>query len=232
MKDSLKDEVTCSAIGAAQGTATVVATGTSRFNFGVPHLLSAKLLSRHVVEIEKAHAGAPFGDFWEEILAFATASVMTSVAGLEAYANEVFIDGAELFPEMPKVALEELWPLLEQKSPLDKLQSALRLRNVTPFETGSNPCQDVIVLVRLRNSLVHFKAEWFDQQTEHLKLSKALKFLATASQFLPDEPLFPRAWASGGTADWAVNSVAKLLFQFEERMGIMRATKIRGRLGL
>jgi hypothetical protein len=68
------------------------ATVKTRTNYAVPHLLSAAIFSRRLGEIEAEHSGQDFGPFWDEILAHASATVFLAVAGLESYANELFID--------------------------------------------------------------------------------------------------------------------------------------------
>jgi hypothetical protein len=75
------------------------ATVKTRMNYAVPHLLSAAIFSRRVGEIEAKHSGQAFGPFWDEILAHATATVFLTVAGLESYANELFVDMTKTFLE-------------------------------------------------------------------------------------------------------------------------------------
>ncbi len=45
------------------------------------------------------NSGLSIGDFFEDIQANAIATVLTSVAALEAFANELFVDHGEVFPE-------------------------------------------------------------------------------------------------------------------------------------
>jgi hypothetical protein len=89
-----------------------------------------------------------------------------------------------------------------------------------PFDCGAKPYQDVAALIELRNGLVHFKPEWFDQQEAHAKLSKTLAKKVEPSPFLVSEPLFPRAWAGSSCTIWAVRSVSQLMVEFERRAGI------------
>jgi hypothetical protein len=193
-----------------------------RINLAVLHLLAASSFSRRTRELEVAHKGEIFGAFWEDILAQATAAVMISVAGLEAYANELFIDHEKVFPGLPIEVMAKLWELYEQKAILEKFEMALLIKKAEPFDRGSKVYQDVAALIKLRNCLVHFKPKWFHEQEEHAKLSKLLGGKIEQSPFLSPEPFFPRAWAGSSCTEWAVRSVVELIKQLERRTGIER----------
>ena len=208
-------------------------------NLSISHLLSAALFSRTAGAIESANAGRAFGDFWENIQANAIAAVLTSVAALEAYANELFVDHAEVFPQLRLDIMAKLWELYEQKPILEKYDFALLLRQGNAFDRGASPYQDIAALIRLRNALTHYKRnalthykpEWSNEQVEHAKVSHALKNRAkvshalknraVASSFFPvTDSLFLRAWASHGTTRWAVRSVVSFVLDFEQRASL------------
>jgi len=211
------------------GAATVQGYGDTRVNLAVPHLLSAALLSRRLGELEAEHTGEEFGEFWHEIFANASGAVFASVAALESYANELFIDHESVFPELRVEVMAKLWELYEQKPILDKFEFALLLKNGTPFDRGATPHQDVSAVIKLRNGLLHFKPEWFSKQEEHAKLCELLKHKANLSPFFPtSEPLFPRGWTSHATVKWAIQSVLTFVLEFEERAMVkQRMAKIR-----
>src|SRR5438132_97564 len=104
-----------SASVSALASATVTAHASIRVNLAVQHMLGAARLSRSTGMIEHDHAGDPFGEFWEEIFHFASASIFASVAALEAYANELFFDRAVAFPGFSSRLLDRLWQTFEQK---------------------------------------------------------------------------------------------------------------------
>jgi hypothetical protein len=213
------------------GAATVKATADARVNLSVPHLLSAASFSRRVRELQTEHSGKEFGEFWNDIFAAATATVFAAIAALESYANELFIDHEKVFPEIKPEIMAKLWELDEQKRPLEKFEFALVVKSGGSLDRGAKPYQDVAALVKLRNSLTHFKPEWFRQQEEHAKLSTALRNVATLSPFFRStEPLFPRGWASHATVVWAVRSVFDFIVEFERRAGIdARMSQFKGR---
>lgn len=201
--------------------ATDTATATVRTNLSIQHLLGAARFSRQVAEIEAANAGRPFGGFFEEILWFASACVLSSVAGLEAYANELFVDRSEHFPELSANIADKLWELFEQKPLLEKFDMALLLKQRPLLNRGVAPTQDVVALIALRNGLTHFKPEWDNEQAVHARISQQLGHRFVASAFLPNsEGVFPRRWASHGCARWAVASSFEFVREFEAQAGV------------
>jgi hypothetical protein len=202
-------------------SATDTMTAAVRSNLSVTHILSAAMFSRAAGAIETANAEKAFGDFWEDIQANAIATILTSVAALEGYANELFVDHAEVFPELRLDIMTKLWELYEQKPILEKYDFALLLRQGSAFDRGAPPHQDIAALIKLRNALVHYKPEWSNEQVEHAKVSNALKNRAVkSSYFSTNDSLFPRAWVSHGTTCWAVKSVISYIYDFEQRASL------------
>jgi hypothetical protein len=199
----------------------VQGTGDVRVNMGVPHLLSAAALCRRVGEVETANSGKEFGEFWHDIFANATGAVFASIASLESYANELFIDHKTVFPELRVEVMAKLWELFEQKPTLEKFEFALLIKNAPAFDRGASPYQEIAAIIRLRNGLIHFKPEWFSEQEEHARISSILMHRATLSPFFAaTEPLFPRGWTSHATVKWVVRSVLAFVLEFEQRAKI------------
>ena len=217
--------------GIAAG-ASVEAKGALRINFSIQHLLAAAHFSRHVAEVEQAHKGEPFGAFFEEIIWFSSACVLSCTAGLEAYANELFVDRSEHFPDLRPEVADKLWELFEQKPTLEKFDMALLLKKKPVLDRGSRPTQDVAALVALRNGLTHFKPEWDNEQVAHAKLSQQLAHRFMPSPFLAaGESIFPRCWATHGCTQWALKSCVDFLTGFESLSGVpARAAKFAARL--
>lgn len=213
-------------------TASVEAVLRTRTDFSIQHLLAATYFSRQVANVERAHAGEKFGSFFEEILWFSSACVLSCAAALEAYANELFVDRAQHFPDLRSDIVDKLWELYEQKPTLEKFDMALYIKQKPPLERGSRPTQDVAALIALRNGLTHFKPEWDDEQVEHAKISKRLADRFAPSPFLADqEPIFPKGWATSGCTRWAVQAAVSFLQDFEISAGVPpRVTKLADRL--
>ncbi|MDM0071852.1 hypothetical protein [Variovorax sp. J31P207] len=190
-------------------------TSRQRAHFSISHLLTAAFFSRKVGEIERANAGAELGPFWDEMFSYAVGCVLTSFAGLEAYANEVFIDYADYYPEYQAPVMQDLWKTYERKRAPDKLKFALLLKGITP-DTGTSTWENIRCLEALRDALTHFKAEWSDEKAKHAALSKLLVNKAVPGTFLTGySALFPQLWVSHGTAMWAVRSVVSIIREFE-----------------
>jgi hypothetical protein len=205
-----------------ESTTTVDSVSVSiRVNLSINHLLSAAYFSRSAGAIENANVDKEFGDFWEEIQTQAIATILTSVAGLEAYANELFVDHTQIFPEIRSEVMQKLWDLYELKPTIEKFEFALLLLNKPSINRSDALYQDIDVLIKLRNALTHYKPEWIDQQTAHAKLSKQLTYRASRSQYFPkSEPLFPRAWICHGTTKWAVSRISDFILYFEKQAAI------------
>lgn len=201
--------------------ARVQAQARSRLNFSIHHLLAAAHFSRHVAEIEHAHNGEPFGAFFEEIIWFSSACVLSCSAGLEAYSNELFVDRAEHFPDLRPEVADKLWELFEQKPTLEKFDMALLLKQKPLLDRGSHRIQDVAALVALRNGVTHFKPEWENEQEAHAKLSEKLANRFVPSPFLPGtESIFPLRWATHGCTQWALKCCVDFLTSFESLSGV------------
>ena len=88
--------------------------------------------------------------------AYAIASVLASVAFLEACINELFASaeyenlevGGNL-PEAERQLLVHMAPYLGTRSTLERYQAALTLLSQIPFDQGRMPYQDAALLVRL-----------------------------------------------------------------------------------
>jgi hypothetical protein len=200
---------------------TIQATGRTRVNLSVPHLLSACLFSKQVRELEEENLGRELGAFWEHILAHATASVLLTVAALESYVNELFASHDINFPGLRTNILVKLWDAYELKPIIDKFDLALLLREAGSLNRGVPPTQDVALLIRLRNALTHFKPEWFDEQQEHAQLAARLAGRFAPSPFFSqNEPIFPRGWATHGCTSWAVKSAINFIGAFETQAGL------------
>jgi hypothetical protein len=170
----MQDKIISESVGVALGKVTVKAMATVKVNLAVQHMLAAARFSREVHALESQHKGQQFGDFWEGILHYATASVLASVASLEAYANELFSEREKLFPAYSTALMNNLWETYEQKPILEKFAFALLLLRKPDMDRGARPYQDVKILIELRNALTHFKPEWMNEPEEHAKISAKL----------------------------------------------------------
>jgi hypothetical protein len=138
------------------------------------------------------------------------------VAGLEAYANELFFNREIVFPNQSPQLLDWLWETFERKPLLKKFDFALLLREKPLLDSKTRLYQDVDALNMLRNGLIHFKPEWSHQAQSHKEISKRLESRFPGSPFLRSErSLFPLGWATHGCTKWALESVLAFCKEFE-----------------
>jgi hypothetical protein len=192
----------------------------TRMNFAVQHLLAAAHFALASREVERENAGKPFGPHFDELLWTVSACVFASVAGLEAYANEVFVDRAETLPELDADVADKIWELCERRPVLEKFDAIYRLRGIGPLGRGSHGAQDVSALVALRNGLIHFKPQWDTEQATHAKISRDLEGRFEPSTLIADEPIFPRRWACSSCAVWALGTARDFLLAVETSAGL------------
>ena len=192
----------------------------TRMNFAVQHLLAAAHFARTSRQVEQDNAGKPFGPFFDELLWTVSACVLASVAGLEAYANEVFADRTETLQEVSADVVDKMWELCERRPVLEKFDTICRLRGIGPRDRGSREAQGVSALVALRNGLTHFKPQWDTEQATHATISRLLEGRFEPSSLITDEPIFPRRWACSNCADWAVTTANDFLLVLETSAGL------------
>lgn len=142
----------------------------TRMNFANTHLLHAHRFALQAHTVETAHAGHPFGAFTDEIMAAVVASVLSSMAALEAYVNEVAFEPTEHFRNTSPELVRSSLIMVERQPLLDRLAFLAVLNGMPKPDLGKNPGQSVATLVELRNALVHFRPEWPDEQKAHAKL--------------------------------------------------------------
>lgn len=194
---------------------TAVITAKSRTNLALHHLLAACRFAARIGELERENIGQPFGGFWEEILQNALGVATLTVACAECYANELFFEGSAISPALNRVAADLIAESLDRDPILRRYSAVLAIRTGKTLEFGIPAVQGIDVLIKLRNSVVHFRPEWFEEQATHNKLSQILRGKFEPSPFLPaSESIFPRAWASHSFAVWALQSTFKFLDYF------------------
>jgi hypothetical protein len=199
----------------------VSATAKTRSNLSARHMLAAAYFSRKAGEIEQAHTGEPFGNFYDDIAWNVSAAVFFAVAALEADANEIFIDSYRTLPEYKEGLIDEIWNLIELKPILEKYQMVLFLKKNERFDKGESIYQDADNLIKLRNALVHFKPEWSDEKKEHIKIENRLKGKFQLSPFLvSDTEFFPKKCMSHGCAEWAVKTALAFREFFSSKSGL------------
>src|SRR5665647_1769678 len=148
-------------------------------------------------------------------LAIAHRSRTTVMAGepvfLEALVNEVFQDASDeqrnrlgALDDLTMARMGGYWLAGEQRSMLAKYQAGLTFAKVAEFETGANPYQDVSLLTKARNALVHFRPETVaEDDIMELQSKFAGKFDDNALLAGTGNPWFHSKMLGAGFVLWA-----------------------------
>ena len=160
-------------------------------------------------------------------LSYTTGATVLSCAAVEARINELFFEATDRVSRPGHRAIKGLGKagFAMQYGVLDRYQAALLSACSEPFDTGTQPYQDVHLLFRLRNHLAHFEPKWGKEQSEG-SAYKALRG-GLSSQGLhenplvdPDWPYFPMRCMSYDCARWAIRSAHVFVGEFLGRMGL------------
>ncbi|MEZ0150399.1 MAG: hypothetical protein AB9Q22_11970 [Candidatus Reddybacter sp.] len=214
---------------AITGTANIVLEGATvsaklrqKSAFAIQHLIAAARFSRQCGEIQKQNEGKALGSFYDEQISCVSAAIMLCVASIESNINELLSMPETLFPEADPNIQKEVSSLIGELSIIDKYQRILLAKGITAFDKGSQPLQDIEVLISLRNELVHFHPEWHDEQQRHEKLGRKLRGKFELSPFITESTgvLFPQRIVSHGCTKWAVEKSIEFMTQFNSKLGL------------
>ena len=212
---------------------------SSRKYLSISHIQSAATFSCHAYQIEKEFKGTFSEELTSEHSAYVTGAIVFSVSSLEAAINELFADTVDnnkgrisKLDSDTRNMMANIWKIKVQGtalfSILQKYQIALVLAQKNQFDLGKKPYQDINLLIKLRNSLIHFEPEWitcpagddFGQDDIH-KFEKQLKGKFTINPLTGQgNPFYPDKCLSHGCAEWAVKSTINFIDDFFTRIGI------------
>jgi hypothetical protein len=167
---------------------------------------------------------------------FVIGSVFSAVAFLEALINEFFEDAScdefyirESLDSNVVSRISGLWslgiPRTARYSILQKYEIAVKLSGAIALEHGDAIYQEVKILTRLRNALMHFEPETVEVRASdgfHAPHSfdKFLKGKFGKNPLLQWEiPRYPDLYLSHDCASWAVKSAVSFVDDFFARIG-------------
>lgn len=170
-------------------------------------------------------------------LSYTTGSIVLSCAAVEARINELFVEATEGGAPLKQRVLSRL---SKGEKVLDRYQVALLGACKDPFDPGAQPYQDVQLLFRLRNYLLHFEPKWGKAQMEKGQMEKGVyktlreglrsKNLHENPLVDPDWPYLPMRCMSYDCARWAARTAYAFVHEFLERMGLRNEEKTWGSL--
>jgi hypothetical protein len=198
-----------------------------KHNFSKKHFRAAVLFAAEARTMETT-ISAPSEEERSRHSAQVTASVLSSAVFLEASINELFLSAIDQdfnilasFDAESCELLQQFWGQVEKYPILEKYQIALALLRKGPFDRGGAPYQDADSLIKLRDSLVHYKPEWDDELGTHQRLEDRLKGRFPLNPYGAGIHLwFPHQCLGAGCADWAVTTARAFSEEFCKRLAI------------
>ena len=153
---------------------------------------------------------------------------MFSVAFLEASINQLFIQSKdENASESLKLGrpivdlLATLADIVERAPTLQKYQVALTAAGKQPLRRGEQLYQDVESLVKVRNAIVHYRAEWDNEAGDHRALEHRLNGKFRLNGLVsPNTLWFPHRCLGVGCASWGVDAATNFSQEFCHRLSI------------
>ena len=211
-----------------------------RAYFSIQHLLSASFFLEQLVDFEKEIDLEPSDDELIKHRSLVVSIIMSCVSFLEASINELFMDASEnpqgITQDLNKTTLKlfaQMWrrgvPRTANYNIIEKYQIALTLAKKREFDLGILLLQNITVLIKLRNALVHFEPESVvtkslveTTKVKRQKLEAQLKGKFMENSYTgKDNPFFPDKCLSSGCASWAINSCVDFTDEFFIKMGII-----------
>jgi hypothetical protein len=217
------------------------------YSYSSDQYRAANFFSQRSAELE-AHPGDPviiddvviqeWGDVEQiEHRSCVTAAILSSITFLEASLNELFASAADddhdfgegevALTEKDRKVLCDVSETVETVRFLDKFQLVLHLLGREPFDRGTQPYQDIALLVRLRNLLVHskpgwtpFYAAWDEISDDKLMRSLAEKKFPVHSFTNEGRPFFPDRCLGAACANWAWQTAKDFADEFYKRLGL------------
>jgi len=204
--------------------------------FSVRYIQSASLLCQLAFAIEQEYREAqeipPDLQLRHEV--FVLNSVLSSVSFLESTINELYADVADEAYYFADEKHEALFRLIGEKwkneknfdrAPLlTKYQKILTIAGMPSFYEGDPAFANLIILIEIRNHLMHYTREWVvignggtkgaGEETQEKKFEKNLRQKFATNPLAPkNRPFFPGKCLGHGCAEWAV--VNSLIFTDE-----------------
>ncbi|MEZ4554043.1 MAG: IS1595 family transposase [Dehalococcoidia bacterium] len=197
------------------------------------HLLwMAQRLSREIATIEDAHHGRSVFDTYHRGLVLS--SIQSSVGFVEAMINELFQDAADghgdpnsnyliPLPETVREGMRIYWRSTKGgwSETLGKYEQLLELASAGSLDHGSQPYQDARMLIRLRNTVVHYRPET-SYSDDVGKLERRLQGKFTGNRLMQGSgnPWWPDHCLGAGCAEWAHTAAKRFVDHVVDRLGI------------
>lgn len=203
--------------------------------FSIQHVQAAAYMAHRASRLERRKALHSTSPLDTAIKGYASSSLFTTVAFLEALVNELFADAAmpggghlSALDLKHRSLISELGQTesVQRTAVMSKFDVLLRAAALQPVSKDRNPAQDLSTAIRLRNELVHYKAEWLDMGTPGMTRPGNLSESKLAQQIqgrFRDRPGLKSSdsWLGSGCALWAIGNAIRYTDEVFARLGIV-----------
>lgn len=204
--------------GSAQADMRSSLTGT--------FLHASALFAKRAYDIEAKNPSSIEEDLRVEHRGAVLAAIMQAVASLEAEMYEILVHGpghhlgSNGLDAEAQSFLSPMVDLIDSEEILERYTLVLHLLKKEPLPRSNTIWEHALLLVRLRNSVVHYKSRW-NREVESTKLLASLRGLRHAKPpFVTEHSLFfPHQCLSAACARWAARSALSFLNAFYENLG-------------
>lgn len=195
---------------------------------------SGKFLSEKCLESEQAIRTRKRDKIIEEHQAFFYGAIFNIVSYLEAYINELYVDISEgnfqnlNIEDDSLIQIRDLWklniPRTASFKTIDKYQIMLSICKKQKINTSTRPYQDVEILIKLRNSLIHYEPEYIESKFKNpaAQLHRFEKYLHGRIELNPFstklDDFYPIKIISYSCCDWALNSTIQFIKDFNKQI--------------
>ena len=205
---------------------------TMRNYFSTHFLWAAHDSAEKAAAIESAHPGASRFDI--EHRAYILGSVIAAASFIEAMINELFQDAYDGHGLTGEGYLEPLagrtvelmgrwWDESGEgmERPLAKYQLLLLFADQPELDRGAEPYQSAALLLRLRNTLVHYHSESVAADVEHrFEVAMRGRFADNTLMAGSGNPWWPDHAMGAGFGHWAFESAKTLADAVSDALGI------------
>jgi hypothetical protein len=205
------------------GHVEVTAKIDARYFFAPQFLMAAAFFSKQAADLELQYARGERSneELVEQHRAFVVGSVMQACSALEAEISTVLLDGpghqlgSNGIDHQAARFLRPVAAVFDKLPTLARYSMTLHLLGKRPLDKDGQGYEMADLLVKLRNELVHYKAQWGIAR-DGPKLVKRLEHLGhPAPPYLTgDNHPFPLRYLSTATAAWATSSALALIDEF------------------
>lgn len=200
------------------------------------HLRAATMFLDKAKEVQEAgNGGLPNTRDHTALAAYSSATIMHSVAFMEANVNEHFLDiidgghprGFQVPPDK-KAAVESTWKTIHKNGPPGVLQKYRRALSAFGKSAQDLPDQTAAqALIHLRNALVHHKPEYIVDSASSLGNENRMDGLELLTRYVKRNPWYEGAHSGTtvallgyDTARWSLETAVEFTQGFHSLVGV------------